>query len=91
MATSTAQSIYSVEEEQAVWLFANEKEAVAFDSERAEDHRWSEVALFKGRTFSSADPNRPTEPGPGQEGCERIQKHCREWWRSHDAWWKADS
>jgi hypothetical protein len=91
MTATTAQPIYSVEEQQAIWLFANKKEAQSFDNKRAEDHRWSRVSLFRGRPFNSTDANRPTEPGPGQDGCKRIMRHCHEWWRSRDAWWEADS
>ena len=82
-------AIYSVEEQQAVWLFASESEAKAFDNERADDHRWSRVSLFRGRPFRSANSNRPTEPGPGQERCRRIQRHCHKWGQAYEAWNKA--
>jgi hypothetical protein len=82
-------SIFRVNEQQAVWLFASRDEALAFDRSRADEHRWSEVELFDGRPFSSRDADRPTEPGPGQERCRRIQRHCRRWLQAYDAWNKA--
>jgi hypothetical protein len=82
-------SIFCVYEQQAVWLFASKNEALDFNRSRSEEHRWSKVSPFDGRPFSPRDSNRPTEPGPGQERCRRIQRHCRKWWQAYDAWNKA--
>ncbi len=81
--------IYVVEEQQATWLFASLTEALAFDCQRADEHRYSLVREYQENLhgFDPQTPDVPLEFGPGQERCKRLQRKVHHWWKSRDAWW----
>ena len=85
--------IYVVEEQQADWLFASLSEAQAFDTARADEHRYAEVVPYdhKRHTFNLSMPlgtnHTCLEFGPGQDKCKRVRRKIHQWWKARDEWW----
>jgi len=81
--------IYVVEEQQATWLFASLKEALAFDRQRADEYRYSEVRQYQhaSHKFDPQFADVPLEFGPGQQRCKRLQRRIHQWWQAREAWW----